>query len=76
MESHWRSVAKAVSWRIVATFVTATVAWCVTGEVSFALVIGLVDTTVKIGFYYLHERVWNRLSVGRLGASRGAPPAS
>jgi uncharacterized membrane protein len=37
----------------------------ITGKVAFALSIGILDTAIKIGAYYTHERVWNRLSFGR-----------
>lgn len=66
MESHARTIMKALSWRVVATVVTFTVAWMVTGELTFAAEIGLADTMIKLGAYYLHERAWMRVSFGRL----------
>ncbi|MBW7997050.1 MAG: DUF2061 domain-containing protein [Candidatus Glassbacteria bacterium] len=65
IESHHRSVAKALSWRILAIAITAGVAWIITGNIQFAATIGVVDSLVKLGIYYLHERVWNKLSFGR-----------
>jgi len=53
-----RHLAKAVTWRVIASIATALIAW------SFGLppkVIGaifLVDLIVKFVLYYLHERVW------------------
>ncbi len=66
METHRRSISKALSWRVVALFITASVVWVVTGEFRFAATIGLVDTLIKLGVYYGHERLWNRLSFGRI----------
>jgi uncharacterized membrane protein len=65
VDSHLRSLGKAATWRVVATLITMSVAFGVTGEVALAATIGLVDTTVKILAYYGHERLWNRLEVGR-----------
>ncbi len=57
---------KALSWRVIATFVTFTVAWIITRELTFAAEIGLADTVIKLGAYYLHERTWMRVSFGKL----------
>ena len=64
MDSHRRSIAKSLSWRFIATFITAAVAYIVTAEWTFAVEIGLLDTTVKLGAYYLHERAWIRIRFG------------
>ncbi len=64
MDSHRRSIAKSVSWRILALIITGSVAWAITGEVRFAVYIGAVDSLIKLGVYYGHERVWNGISFG------------
>lgn len=66
MESHARTIAKAFSWRAIATLVTFVVAWTITGHFTFAAEIGLADTIIKLGAYYLHERTWMRVSFGKL----------
>jgi uncharacterized membrane protein len=66
MESHTRTIAKALSWRIVATTITFTVAWLITRKVTFAAEIGIADTIIKLGAYYFHERVWIRIKFGKL----------
>ena len=66
MESHGRTIMKALSWRVIATFVTFTVAWIVTGHLKFAAEIGLADTIIKLAAYYLHECTWMRVSFGKL----------
>ena len=65
MESHTRSIVKTLTWRVIATLVTMSVAWIVLGQVSHALEIGLLDTVIKLGAYYGHERVWDRVAIGR-----------
>jgi len=64
-ESATRSVFKAISWRILATMTTAAVVYLITGSTEFAVTIGLIEGVAKIGLYYFHERLWNRLNVGR-----------
>jgi uncharacterized membrane protein len=68
MHSRARALAKAATWRLLATAITATCAWLVTGEVAYAASIGALDTLIKFGSYYLHERAWDR-------AALAGPPA-
>jgi len=65
-ESHLRSVLKGVTWRIIATSTTITIAWLVTGEVDAALKIGAVGFVLKIFVYYLHERAWQMAPRGSI----------
>ena len=57
-ESHFRSLAKAFSWRMVATLTTATIAFGVTGRLDTAALIGSIEFGLKFVIYYLHERAW------------------
>jgi len=66
MDTHLRSVAKAVSWRIGGTAVTFAVTWLVSGKMDLAAKVGLLDTLVKIGAFYFHERIWHRIGFGKL----------
>jgi uncharacterized membrane protein len=66
MESHIRSITKALSWRVIATLVTFFVSWLVIGSVETAAKIGLLDTSIKFAAYYLHERAWIRSNFGKL----------
>ena len=65
METHLRSIAKAITWRTGGTIVTFTVAWILTRRFDLAAQIGILDTVVKIGAFYAHERVWNRMNFGK-----------
>lgn len=66
IESHFRSIIKALSWRFLATIITFSVSWIIIGELKIAAEIGIADTIIKLGVYYTHERVWNRLSFGKM----------
>ena len=65
IESHLRSIAKAITWRAGGTIVTFAVAFVLLRSIEMAAKIGLLDTLVKIGAFYFHERLWNRLSFGK-----------
>jgi len=65
MESHLRSILKGISWRIGGTTVTILVAWLFTGSINIAAKIGLIETVLKISVFYIHERVWNRINLGK-----------
>ena len=64
MESHKRSIAKAVSYRVLGSFLTAAIALALSGQWDIALGIGLIDGVAKMGAYFLHERVWARIQWG------------
>jgi uncharacterized membrane protein len=60
-ESHGRSLAKAVTWRMVGTADTFLWGWLITGETTAAGAIAMIEVVTKIVFYYLHERLWRIL---------------
>jgi uncharacterized membrane protein len=65
IDKHWRSIAKAVSWRITGTVDTIVISWIITGHIKMALSIGVIEVFTKMTLYYFHERVWNRIKAGR-----------
>jgi len=65
-ESHLRSVLKGVTWRILATATTVTIAYFITGEVQQAFTIGGIEFFGKLLLYYLHERAWQMAPIGTL----------
>ena len=60
-----RSVAKAISWRIIGTLDTILVSWFLTGEMKTALAIGTVEVVTKMLLYFGHERMWNKINFGK-----------
>ena len=64
IESRTRSLVKGVSYRILGTLTTIGVAWLIVGDIGAALQIGVIELFGKIGIFYLHERVWARISLG------------
>jgi uncharacterized membrane protein len=65
MESTQRSIVKAISWRLLATLITAVIVYQLTGKLDFAAKVGLADTSLKFMIYFGHERIWNRIPFGR-----------
>ncbi|MFM2423902.1 MAG: adenylyl-sulfate kinase [Candidatus Parcubacteria bacterium] len=72
-ESKWRSIVKGVTWRITASGTTMVVVYFMTGNLAIVAGVGLVDITLKIFFYYCHERVWGRVHWGILGSEPKRP---
>jgi uncharacterized membrane protein len=66
METHLRSIVKAITWRIGGTLVTFLVTLAISKEIELAAKVGLLDTLVKIGAFYFHERLWHRVNFGKL----------
>lgn len=60
-----RSVAKALSWRVVGTLDTLVVSYILTGEISLAASIASVDFLTKLVLYFFHERIWNVIKWGK-----------
>jgi adenylylsulfate kinase len=75
-ESHSRSLAKGVSWRILGTIDTIVIAWFITGQAIKALSIGGIEVITKVILYYLHERVWQRVPWGKPRTSEATPAAA
>jgi uncharacterized membrane protein len=64
-EHRYRSLVKAASWRLTGSLDTILVSWVITGRLSIAMSIGGVEIFTKMLLYYLHERAWNRIELGR-----------
>ncbi len=64
LESHLRSLIKAVSWRIFGTLATVIISYIFTGQWSTALYIGAFEFITKIAIFYVHERVWHVIPMG------------
>jgi adenylylsulfate kinase len=65
MESNTRSLAKAFSYRLLGSAVTAGIVFAVTGKAAISAGIGAFDMVAKIGVYFLHERLWDHIHFGR-----------
>lgn len=57
---------KAFSWRIIATCITISIAFLLTKKLGIALEIGALDMTIKLFAYFIHERFWGKVAVGKV----------
>jgi uncharacterized membrane protein len=73
-DSPGRSLAKAVSWRLIASFTTFLITFVIfrqriSGPYKEILeasgLVLLFDVIIKIGIYYLHERLWTNITWGK-----------
>jgi uncharacterized membrane protein len=65
MDSQARSLAKAVSYRVLGSAVTALIVLLFSGSLKISLGVGALDMLSKIALYFLHERLWNYIPYGR-----------
>ena len=65
MDSHSRSVAKAFSYRVFGSLSTGLLVYSMSGDWKLAASAGIADSVVKLGLYFVHERVWNHIRFGR-----------
>ncbi len=64
-DAHHRSILKALSWRVIATLATMSIVFAFTRKVALSAGVGAVEVVVKLILYYLHERIWGFLGIGR-----------
>jgi uncharacterized membrane protein len=60
-----RALAKAISWRLFGTAGTSAIVLFFTRRWDLALSVGGVEGVAKIGLFFIHERLWDRIAFGR-----------
>ena len=73
VEKHYRSLVKAVSWRLTGSIDTMIISFLITGKIKWALTISGVELFTKIFLYYVHERVWQKIPFGRIQEPKDKP---
>ena len=61
-----RSLAKTITWRIVATTDTFIIAWLFTSDEVIAASIAGLEVVTKLVLYYIHERGWTSVKWGQV----------
>ncbi len=64
-ETNIRSIAKGVSWRVVATTTTIIIVYVFFGRLDLAIAAGLIETVLKVALYWGHEKIWQRIHWGK-----------
>lgn len=74
-ESKLRSIFKAITWRVIATGTTFTLAYtifsgsgCEDALQKSSLVAGL-ELVIKLVIYYFHERIWQSIPIGTISSA-------
>ncbi len=65
IESSIRSIVKTITWRITGSLATFLISYWITGNLTMSSTIAIIQVTANTILYYLHERVWNKISWGR-----------
>lgn len=60
-----RSFVKAWSYRVFGTITSFIVVYIITKEIALSTIIAFWETILKVGVYYWHERIWNKIHWGR-----------
>lgn len=63
-ETNLRSIAKGISWRFIATTTTIIIVYFFFGRLDLAIAAGMIETVLKVGLYWGHERVWHKVRWG------------
>jgi CBS domain-containing protein len=64
-EENKRSALKAISWRLIATTTGMSIVYISTGKLELIAFFAVADIILKMLFYFMHERIWNKISFGR-----------
>jgi len=64
-ETNIRSIVKGISWRFIATGTTMGIVYLFFGNIELAVATGLLETVAKVGLYWGHEKIWQRIRWGK-----------
>ena len=64
-ETNKRSIVKGISWRVVATTTTIIIVYFFFGRLDLAIAAGLIESVLKVGLYWAHERAWFKVRWGK-----------
>ena len=64
-ETNKRSIVKGISWRVVATATTIIIIYFFFGRLDLAIAAGLIESVLKVGLYWAHERAWFKVRWGK-----------
>jgi len=64
-DTNKRSILKGISWRIIATTATVVIVYIFFKRLDLAIVAGLLESVIKVGLYWAHERLWFKIRWGR-----------
>ena len=75
MDSTLRTAAKAATWQVSGLIVMTLVGYLFTGSLLQGGGVAVTGTLIGTASFFLHERVWNSISWGRVKPAAGAGSA-
>jgi uncharacterized membrane protein len=60
-----RSLAKSLTWRVVALLTTFITLYALSKDINMATIATIITNGVNFVAYYYHERIWNAVSWGK-----------
>ena len=66
MDTKMRSWVKSIVWRIVGIVLLAAISYLITDSWKETSIITVLFHLIRVILYYFHERLWERISWGRL----------
>lgn len=65
-DTHIRSVVKSITWRVTGIIILAIISWMITHDWKAMTLITVIFHGIRVVLYYFHERIWERISWGRV----------
>lgn len=60
-----RSLVKTITWRITGSGATFAISYAISKSLTIAGTIAVIQLTANTILYYIHERIWDKISWGR-----------
>lgn len=73
-ETKARSWVKSIVWRLIGVFILGGIIWLFTHDWQQTTWITVIFHGIRTILYFYHERVWNKISWGRIKANEQARP--
>ena len=64
-ETNKRSIVKGITWRVIATSTTIAIVYFFFDRLDLAIAAGMIETVLKVGLYWIHERMWFKIRWGK-----------
>ncbi len=65
MDTRSRSLVKTVSWRITGSGATFAISYAISGSFGLASTIAVTQLVANTILYFIHERIWNKITWGQ-----------
>jgi len=60
-----RSLLKALSWESISNIVVFFLAYLMFGNIELCTIFFVISFLLKIGMFYIHERIWHQVPYGK-----------